>query len=444
MEEEDRRNPGETANKTLDPISNKKHLAMIERLSNHHQSRINQSLSRKSDSDTSTRSFLNRFSQSKQSIESELDRCRQLSISDPEAKFHLDKVSLLISDLEKLVAENSYFLPPYEVRSSLKSISDLKESLEIVSSKVLPKKKFAFRNKSATKKENQTNEVKVSKIEKTSLLVKDSPGFRSKEGEILVRDFSGLEMGEFMLSDLNSCEIRLMGCLRALFIHRLRNCKVFVGPVMGSILIEEVENCLFVLASHQIRIHHAKGTDFYLRVRSRPIIEDSNGVRFAPYCLSYDGVEKELKDSSLDEETGNWANVDDFKWLRAMQSPNWCILPESERVGAIVIPKPEKETCSESCLDSSFLSIEAEASAFWDEEKDSDSVNLHFALCRCSVNSRRYLAFVTIRIPLVSFYEDGCRHVKVQTSRVERALECSILAKSRFNELEFEQEPARA
>ncbi|KAK6923770.1 Tubulin binding cofactor C-like domain [Dillenia turbinata] len=335
MEDEDRQNPRETTNKSLDPMPNMKHLAMIERLSNHNQSRINHSLLRKTDSDNSTRSFLNGFSQSKQSIESELDRCRQLSTSDPDAKFHLDKVSLSISDLEKLVAENSYFLPPYEVCSSLKSISDLKETLEIVSSKVLPKKKFAFRNKSATKKENQSNEVKESKIEKTSFLVRDSPGFRNKEGEILVWDFRGLEMGEFMLSDLNSCELRLMGCLRALFVHRLRDCMVFVGPVMGSILIEEVESCLFVLASHQIRIHHAKGTDFYLRVRSRPIIEDSIGVRFAPYCLSYNGVEKELKDSGLGEETGNWANVDDFKWLRAVQSPNWCILPENERVGNI-------------------------------------------------------------------------------------------------------------
>ena len=37
-----------------------------------------------------------------------------------------------------------------------------------------------------------------------------------------------------------------------MFVNRLRNCRVYTGPVIGSILIEEVENCLFVLASHQI------------------------------------------------------------------------------------------------------------------------------------------------------------------------------------------------
>ncbi|MCD9637792.1 hypothetical protein HAX54_021291 [Datura stramonium] len=53
---------------------------------------------------------------------------------------------------------------------------------------------------------------------------------------------------------------------------------------------------------NEIRIHQAKGCDFYLRARSRPIIEDSNGVRFAPYCLKYDGIEKDLEEANLGEE----------------------------------------------------------------------------------------------------------------------------------------------
>lgn len=150
-----------------------------------------------------------------------------------------------------------------------------------------------------------------------------------------MKKLRGTEIGEFTLSDLESCEVRLIGCCNAVFVNRLKNCKVYMGPVIGSILIEEVEGCVFVLASHQIRIHLAKSCDFYLRVRSRPIIEDSNVVRFAPYCLDYEGIEMDLEKAGLSEETGNWGNVDDFKWLRAVQSPNWCVLPENERVGKV-------------------------------------------------------------------------------------------------------------
>ncbi|KAH0996171.1 hypothetical protein GBA52_020035 [Prunus armeniaca] len=96
------------------------------------------------------------------------------------------------------------------------------------------------------------------------------------------------------------------------------------------------------MASHQIRIHNAKRSDFYLRVRSRPIIEDSCGMRFAPYCLSYQGIEDELREASLVEETENWSNVDDFLWLRAVQSPNWSVLPEDERVGLVDISNSEE------------------------------------------------------------------------------------------------------
>jgi hypothetical protein len=40
------------------------------------------------------------------------------------------------------------------------------------------------------------------------------------------------------------------------FVHRLRNCRVYAGPVVGSVLIDEADGCVFVMASHQIRIHN--------------------------------------------------------------------------------------------------------------------------------------------------------------------------------------------
>ncbi|XVF61618.1 hypothetical protein PTKIN_Ptkin08bG0145200 [Pterospermum kingtungense] len=327
----------------LDADLRKKHQAMLDRLSNRHQARLGNSLARRSDSTNSsesTSSFLSRFSDSKRSIDSQLADASLIAQSDPSRlKSHFADISSSISDLEKLVAENSYFLPSYEVRSSLKTISDLKQNLEILNSELIPKKKFSFKNKVTAKKElpKEPEQVKSDTVSVSNFKIPNSPGFRDKTNETLVKKLEGAEIGEFTLSDLDSCEVRLIGCCNAVFMNRLKNCKVYLGPVIGSILIEEVEGCVFVLASHQIRIHLAKRCDFYLRVRSRPIIEDSNGVRFGPYCLDYEGIEMDLKKAGLSEETGNWGNVDDFKWLRAVQSPNWCVLPENERVGKVLI-----------------------------------------------------------------------------------------------------------
>ncbi|KAG6423736.1 hypothetical protein SASPL_114139 [Salvia splendens] len=327
-----------------------KHAAMLERLANRHQSRATAKTD--SNSSGSTQSFLSQFSQSKHSIDAQISRIR--TQPNPPEKAELEAISLEISALEKLVAEHSYLLPPYEVRNSLTAITQLRQTLDDASAAVAPKKKFSFKNKSSKKSaapaSDQKSEV-VSEVEGNKIVPKlgklgfmdsgGAPGFRNKDKEKLEMEFNRGEVdgrnGEFTLSNLRDCEVRLKGCLRALFVDNVVNCKVYVGAVMGSVLIEGAEGCVFVLASHQIRIHNAKNCSFYLRVRSRPIIEDSNGVRFAPYCLSYRGIEEDLAEANLDEETGNWANVDDFRWLRALQSPNWSVLPEDDRVGMINI-----------------------------------------------------------------------------------------------------------
>lgn len=244
-------------------------------------------------------------------------------------------------------------MPPYEVRTCLAAVANLKQSLDDVTSIVIPKKKFTFKNKAPKKAPTipAPNDVISSDTDKSLITglgnnlgcrdLNAAPGFRNREKELLVNEFNRSEcadhIGEFTLSDLRDCEVRLKGCLSALFINNLVNCKVYVGAITGSVLIEGAEGCVFVLASHQIRIHNAKNCDFYLRSRSRPIIEDCNGVRFAPYCLSYEGIDKDLTEANLCEETGNWVNVDDFRWLRAVQSPNWSVLPENERISMVDI-----------------------------------------------------------------------------------------------------------
>lgn len=360
MEDGELQKPNARPIETLDMIAQKKHAAMLDRLSNKHQSRLQHSAARRSAADSSpsfesVRSFLSRFSDAKRAAEAHLHRCRAAADSDLNAnsqiKLELQKASASISDLEKLVSEHSYFLPPYEIRSSLKAIEELKEMVESANAEIAPRKKFAFKNKASSKKEPAASAKEVERFSAVSDAAKpdvslpDSPGFRNKKGEILVKRFRASESeGDFSIVDLDSCDVYLKGRFRALFIHRLKNCRLFSGPVLGSILIEEVNGCLFMLASHQIRIHHARESDFYLRVRSRPIVEDCSGVRFAPYRLLYEGIDKDLSNSGLEEETRNWANVDDFLWLRAVQSPNWCVIPEEEFVDVRDISELEEKS----------------------------------------------------------------------------------------------------
>jgi tubulin-specific chaperone C len=308
---------------------NRKHLAMLDRLSKRSSAAAEPSSDPTGASPAEA--FLSRFAAAKLAAESALSACRASAGDDAPAS-----LAAAAAAIDDIVAEASHALPPYELRSALAAAA----------AEVRPKKSFSFRNKSKAPKNPPQDPPTLPPPPPAPELPKPAPntilpgfGFRGSEAATLVKDLraSNDKDGDFTLADLVSCEVHLKGKCRALYVHKLRNCRVYVGAVLGSVLIEDVEGCTFVMAAHQIRIHEARATDFYLRVRSRPIIEDCSGVRFAPHALKYEGIQEDLKDSGLDEETGNWANVDDFKWLRAVQSPNWCLVPEEERIQVVDI-----------------------------------------------------------------------------------------------------------
>uniref|UniRef100_A0A0E0CLZ7 C-CAP/cofactor C-like domain-containing protein n=1 Tax=Oryza meridionalis TaxID=40149 RepID=A0A0E0CLZ7_9ORYZ len=338
--EPDHTKPSSTA--AAAATGHRKHLAMLERLSKRAAA-----AAPAPSQDSPVAAFLSRFAAAKLAAESALSACRSSSSSSPDdAQPSLSAAAAAIDDLDRLVAEASHSLPPYELRSALAAASDLRAAHRLAASDLRPKKSFSFRNK--TKAPKNPPQDPPTTLPPPPPPAQPNPsveailpglGFRGRRDATLVKDLraSDEKDGDFTLADLVSCQVYLKGKCRALYVHKLKDCRVFVGAVFGSVLIEDVERCAFVIAAHQIRIHEATATDFYLRVRSRPIIEDCSGVRFAPHALKYEGIREDLRDAGLEEETGNWANVDDFKWLRAVQSPNWCLVPEEERLQSIDI-----------------------------------------------------------------------------------------------------------
>ncbi|KAL2652714.1 hypothetical protein R1flu_020842 [Riccia fluitans] len=341
----------------------KKHAERLERLALINKSRLEEASIRKSqaaetsDPRESVDVFLSAFTQRKESVEKELASAleKKNALEQTLIKEHLDSLALELSAMEKLVADASYFLPAYDVRSSQTAVLKLKDELATASAELIPKKKFSFRSKAAKKQpipttaaDSTTGEIKDEKqnnggvsspstspvSKEDSMAVQESNNrerIQGKQNSVFVRD-SDVLGAELTLSHLKNCRVYLRGRLTTFYIHGLRNCQIFAGPVTGSVFIDDVEGSTLVLASHQIRIHSTKATDFYLRVRSRPIVEYTTNVRFAPYAFSYPGMQEDLVAANLAEETGLWEKVDDFRWLRAVQSPNWTSLPLKERI----------------------------------------------------------------------------------------------------------------
>jgi len=115
------------------------------------------------------------------------------------------------------------------------------------------------------------------------------------------------------------------GPFAGLTLKNIKASLVVCGQVAGATHITGLERSVIVAATRQFRMHGSKNVDVYLHCASRPIVEECEGVRFAPLPGVF---ATDVQDGSLN----HWDQIDDFDWLQAEQSPHWSILPEAKRV----------------------------------------------------------------------------------------------------------------
>ena len=136
---------------------------------------------------------------------------------------------------------------------------------------------------------------------------------------------------ELTVSRLTKCTVVLPAIFSAIKIYDCVGCTVLCGPVRGSIFVDKCRDCTLMLAAQQLRIHVSEQCDFYVAVKSAPIIEHCSRMRIAPFALQYPQLGAQLRECDLHDCGDTWKEVNDFNWLKAQQSPNWSILAEDER-----------------------------------------------------------------------------------------------------------------
>ena len=261
-------------------------------------------------------------------------------------------------------AAAAYFLPAFESRQALELCQRTATVLNEARAQHAPRKKFAFRRKpkAGGKKEAEGGTAGgngASGAPGTAgptdpghgappagavagAGVGREDGLRSQRGGRWVVPRERLEgAGGFCLEDLEGCEVFLPGVAAVLRLRGLRGCRIYAGPVQGPFFADGLHGCEVHVASRQVRIHDSTDTTFAVRVASQPIIEGTTGVRFAPYGWDYASLDADLARAGLEECSGQWAEVNDFGWLRQTASPNWETLPPgTEPPRAPPLPPP--------------------------------------------------------------------------------------------------------
>jgi len=281
---------------------------------------INDSVVNKSSTITqqAINNFLSDFLLQKEGLYNGLKEAEKLERGSEEMEIFLDSLYKHIESMKKLLADSILFLPSYDIRKSQKTIEESDNLISKARLTLLPKKKFGFKSKKLPNQE-----------------VKEKPFSQSDFNESIPPNITTnfVDDDEQNVSNLQSKVVYLQNSvLNSLRIFNLKGCKVYTGAVLGSIFIDDCVECTFSLASQQIRIHNCYKSDFYLYVRSNPIIENCNEIRFGPYNLNFPQIKIQFEEARFDLGKNNWDKVEDFNWLKIQQSPHWSIIPYSERI----------------------------------------------------------------------------------------------------------------
>jgi hypothetical protein len=260
-----------------------------------------------------------------------------------QAKSALDELRLKVLNIEKKAADASYFLSAYDVRATSDLAKSLKGKIDAVQKKVLPRRAFSFSRRKVMK---ERNTVAPSSKPTEAKSLGNSTGGSSKQVEVATRGMKveskrdevvtiskeNATSDDIEIGNSTNCTFYVLTKLAVLRLVNLDNCKVFCGPVDGSLYLEDAKDSVVMAAAHQVRIHKSTHVDFYLRSRSYPIIEKCSDVRFAPYSFDFEGSRERLEGAKLGEENDLWSDVKDFGWLKSTPSPNWSILPVEQRI----------------------------------------------------------------------------------------------------------------
>lgn len=263
------------------------------------------------------------------------------SCSDREkAAKTLEEATVKFQQLQKFLNDSVRFLTQYEIRQAQESLQKLQSSISDKREEILPKKKFAFRSRN-TSKQQQPTTIQQQTADKPApgsvgtvvVDAADQCGFSNVDNQVLVRQAEEIQQRDVLLSHLTHCKVRLYGCPSTLHIKNIRSCEIMCGPVSSSVFVDQCTDSTLVFPCQQLRTHNTTATRVYLHVTSRAIIEDCHGVSFAPFTWTYPGILDHFKVAGLSPDRNNWTEVDDFNWLAAgTPSPNWTVIPESERI----------------------------------------------------------------------------------------------------------------
>ncbi|KAI8916867.1 tubulin binding cofactor C-domain-containing protein [Entophlyctis helioformis] len=258
--------------------------------------------------------------------------------------------------LSKRVTDATVFLPLYDQRQCAQHLKDAQDAVAKVQA---PRAKFAFKSRKAAPPTPSV--VAAQALPAVSVAGPSTataaehhasgsapPDLRSLPPNAMAfthLDSKHITSGapsaataaehDVFISNVSNTIIDLRGTttpIGAVHIQNVSNSVILFGPIRGSILVQQCTKSLIAVACRQCRVHESRDLVLHLFVPSHPIIEDCDGVRFAPYDPASGPRDwtARLQMAGLDPTRNQFDQVEDFNWLKQQASPHWRVMRPGE------------------------------------------------------------------------------------------------------------------
>jgi hypothetical protein len=151
----------------------------------------------------------------------------------------------------------------------------------------------------------------------------------------LVRYPGEVASQSFEVLRLKGCEVVVLDAVAAVAIEDCDDCRVFVGPCAGAVVVRNCRNCLFTFITQHLRVKASSNCIFTSFVQSSPAIESSTGLTFGPLNGSYPQLSQHARAAglaALSDSNNHVTQVVDFSEGDAElgEAPHWLPLDTAE------------------------------------------------------------------------------------------------------------------
>lgn len=135
---------------------------------------------------------------------------------------------------------------------------------------------------------------------------------RNKTDEVIRRESGQINGNQFVGADLTRCKVIVTDFCDSMMFDRCTDCEFILSAVRGSIFARTCTNCKFVVVTGQFRCRDCNNCDFFMHVKTGPVVESSHQIRIGCAEVSYPELYEHMEKARIPTLQNLWIDVYNF------------------------------------------------------------------------------------------------------------------------------------